>query len=1362
MTSETEQTPDAEQSGPQARLFFADQLRLLFATAGGPPLKKVVSEAATLTRSMGGEKPASVQRVSDWRSGKRMPATFESVRPVLAVLIRMARSLHVGQPPTDGLFSMRQWETWWRSANAVPSARTAGGSAEPIAPALPAGVRPYRGLAPYREKDERLFFGRRHSVSALVAAVLSAQGQGLAIVTGASGVGKSSLVQAGLIPELRGHDRGEGTTAFAPIVFAPGANPLDALVAAVPELEKCVAAPDREQIDLAFRQAAGRLGAAQVLLVVDQIEELFTQCTDPDQRTRFLTVLDFAATTRFGHEPSETPSVVGTMRSDFYAQALAYPVLARALEQRSKAVAPLLREDVVEVITQPARMIGLKLEPGLVDLILNDLGVLTAPSPNPTEGSGAVLPEGSGTVLPLVSHLLDTMWERRRGGQLTIANYRGTGGVLGSIAAAAEQAWEQLDERGRVLARAMMVHLVYVTSTGTDVKIRRTLAQLVAFEGADTGAGRRVIDHFVNARVLVVDGDDVELIHDAVIATWPRLATWIQEDRSYSALRQQVETDAVHWDDAKRNHSLLYHRGRLDLLAEHAAKRADSSADTAESGIPAVAASLTPAAADFLESSVRQVRRQSWMERSVMAALAFSAVVAVVMGVMALAAKSRAENERSAAQFQQVVALADALRDSDPTTSAQLSLAAWQMRPGSDDAFSRLVATENTPISRALPGHTGPIYGVAISSDGRTLATASDDRTVRLWDFTDPSDPVQVGPDLTGPDQYMASVSFSRDGRLLAAGSGDGTMWIWDVSDRAAPRPLMEGARSAPGAVHNVRFSPDGRLLAVPHDNGTVTLVDTSDPDSGRFQTWTLQGHSGAVRTASFRGDSVLATSSDDRTVRVWNIADPAHPVQIGRELSGFDDVVHSVAFSPDGRSLAASSDDGLIRMFDTTDLAAIRPIDTPVQAHTGGIWTIAFAADGATLASASWDGTAKLWSVDPATRVLHEMKPALSGNGGGVPALALSPDGGAIVTGGQDSVLRVWTLAPGTVPVSDSQLTLPSMNRAGSLLATAGYDTAVRLWAVDEQGHLELAGSIDVPRPRGGANVAALSPDGRTLATTQTSGGHVQLWDVQDPAKPTPLGPAIVTATRFTWEMAFSPDGRTLAIGDDDFSVALWNIEDPRAPVIRGRSLTGPHNLVRSAQFSPSGDLLVVASADGDIHAWDVTDPSAPAPRELRGDGHEGGVNALAFSPDGSTMVTASDDHTLLLWDRDAAGGFDQRPEPLRGHTGTVYSVAFTADGSHVVSGSDDGSVLLWSVADDGEAVGGPLTTIGKGRWQVTTMPRTNTVVAGGGDGVLRMWRLDTDTITERICAATSELTQDRPAHFEMPESGRDACGTP
>ncbi|RVW06310.1 NACHT and WD repeat domain-containing protein [Rhodococcus spongiicola] len=1334
-----------------ARLFFADQLRLLFATAGGPPLKKVVSEAAALTRSMGGDKPASVQRLSDWRSGKRVPATFESVRPVLTVLIRTADSLHDGPPPTDGLFSLRKWEAWWRNANAVTSARSVGDSAEPTVQELPAGARPYRGLAPYREMDERLFFGRRPSVRRLVSTVLAAHGQGMVVVTGASGVGKSSLVQAGLIPELRGRSGGsEHETPFAPVVFAPGAHPLAVLVAAIPEIGDCVAAPDHEQVGQALRRAAERVGAKQLLLVVDQIEELFTQCDDAEERARFLTVLDHAAIELPGQEPSETASVVATMRSDFYAQALSYPVLASALEQRSKTVSPLRHEDVVEVITQPAQMIGLKLEAGLVDLILNDLGVLAAG-------------EGSSTVLPLVSHLLDTMWERRHGGQLTIADYRATGGVRGSIASAAERAWEQLGHQERALARSITVRLVYVTNTGTDVKNRRTLEQLVASEGDDAGVARRVIDHFVNARVLVVDGDKVELIHDAVIVTWPRLANWIQEDRSYSALRQQVETDALHWENAKRSNSLLYHRGRLDLLSEHAARRSDTIAPP-ETLLREVAAPLTPAASDFLDASVRQVRRQVRLERTVMAALTFSTIIAVVMGVAALGAKSRAENERSTAQFQQVVALADALRESDPTTSAQLSLEAWQMRPGSNDAFSRLVATENTPISRALAGHTGPIYGVAISPDGHLLATASDDRTVRLWDFADPSDPVQVGPELGGSDQYMASVSFSPDGRLLAAGSGDGKVWIWDITSPSEPRALVDGVRAAPGAVHNVRFSPEGRLLAVPHDDGSVTLFDTSAPAIGELPTWTLRGHSGAVRTVSFRGETILATSSDDRTIRLWDITDPARPVQIGRELSGFDDVVHSVAFSPDGRSLAASSDDGLIRIFDTTDLAKVRLIGAPVSAHTGGIWTIAFAPDGTTLASASWDGTAKLWSVDRATRALREMKPGLTGNGGGVPALAFSPDGSTIVTGGQDSLVRIWTLAPGTVPVSGAAMTLPSMNRDGSLLVTAGYDPAVRLWSVDKRGQVEPTGTIRVPRPFGGANVAVLSPNGRILATTQTSGGHVQLWDVHDPGRPVRFGPPIATDTRFTFEMAFSPDGRTLAIGDDDFSVALWNIEDPRAPVKIGSSLTGPGNLVRTAQFSPDGDLLVAASADdNDIHVWDVTDLSSPTPRPLRGAGHEGGVNALAFSPDGSTLVTASDDHTLLLWDRGEDGGFTQRAEPLRGHTGTVYSVAFNGDGSLVVSGAVDGSVRLWDIADDnGEPVGGPLTTIGKGRWQVAFLPRVDLVVAGGGDGVLRTWRLDADSVTTRICTATSEPEPDQSGSIEMPELGRGVCVEP
>ncbi|MFD4438118.1 ATP-binding protein, partial [Bacillus safensis] len=263
---------------PDPRLHFADHLRLLFATAGGPPLKTVVSEASALARALGSDKPVSIQRLSDWRSGKRVPATFDAVRPVLVVLIRAAQALHGSRPPSPGLYSLKRWQGWWSAAREGAGAVRDRPDAPTPVPKPLTGVRPYRGLEPYRTEDAHLFFGRSRSIERLVAVVTAAQGRGIAIVTGASGVGKSSLVQAGLVTELlRGESSAPEPTA-ASIVLTPGPDPLGALAEAVPELG--APEPDQESVQRAVDAAAQRLGVAHLVLVVDQLEELFTQCAD--------------------------------------------------------------------------------------------------------------------------------------------------------------------------------------------------------------------------------------------------------------------------------------------------------------------------------------------------------------------------------------------------------------------------------------------------------------------------------------------------------------------------------------------------------------------------------------------------------------------------------------------------------------------------------------------------------------------------------------------------------------------------------------------------------------------------------------------------------------------------------------------------------------------------------------------------------------------------------------------------------------------------------------------------------------------------------------------------------------------------
>lgn len=1323
--SETSRKPGAAQ-----RQFFADQLRMLFAAAGRPALKKVVSEAAAVARAMGSDRAVSVQRVSDWRSGTRLPASFESVHPVLVVLIRAARALN-SEPPVTGLYSLKQWESWWTNARGQSGTpRT-----EKTPPAVPQGVRPYKGLASYQENDARLFFGRAQSVRALADVVTAAHGQGPVIVTGASGVGKSSLVRAGLIPLLCS----EGSD-YRSLVLTPGTHPVARLSELLPGLAEVGDRTDPAAVQAVLRDELARTSATTLLIVVDQIEELFTQCADAAERTEFLRLLEIAATGHVGDAPA---IVVATMRSDFYDKAVTSPVLARALERRTKTVQPLERSDLVEVITIPARMVGVRLEAGLVDLILHDLGGLA-------DG------EISGKELPLLSHLLDTLWDKRSGGALTVSAYRATGGVRGSIAASAERAWEKLGEADRGRARAMLVHLVYVTATGTDVKIARPLPELLAVAGGDRDAAAQVVDYFVSARVLVADAGSVELIHDAVIDAWPRLKSWIQDDRADAALRQRIEADALTWIESGRNRGLLYQRGRLDVIAEQDPRLGEfaSAPDTDD------VVALGPNAVEFLDASRRQIAWHGRRRRAVIAGLALAALTALVMSGVAWVAKGRAEAARSTAQFQQIIALSDSMREEDPTTSSHLALAAAHLRPDSDVAYSRLIATQGVPLANTLRGHTGPVYSTAVSPDGSVVASASDDGTVRLWSLEGESGPAQIGDPLELSSKYMASVSFSPDGRYLAAGSGDGAVWIFDVSDYSAPRRLLDQQVFASGAVHNVRYAPSGRVLGVPYDDGTVVLVDTSDPTSGRFPVAAVREHEGGVRTVAFRPDgNVMATSSDDRTVRLWDVTDRAAPVPLGEPLRGFEDVAHSVSFSGDGKTLAASSDDGVLRLFDVSDPRAAYPVGVPIRAHTGGVWSIAFLPDGRTLASASWDGTAKLWDIDPDQRYLDEISPALTGHGGGVATLAVTPDGDTVITGGQDANLRVWTMPHTRISVVDAALTKPSVSRSGTLVATGSYGPSVSLWRVDEEDDWSRAGSVTLPRPLGGAYVSALSPSGTILATAPTSGGSVQLWDVRDPAAPKPFADPVPLGTRFTSALAFSPDGATLVTGADDFSVQLWDIADPARPVPWGDPLTGPGNLVRSATISPDGRSLVVTSADSRIYAWNITDPRAATPVAVDG-GHDAGVNAAAFGRDGDVLVTGSDDHRVLMWDRDAAGNFTARPTGLRGHTGTVYSVSITRDGTRAISGSDDGTIRLWDVSDaDGmREVGGPITDTGVGRWQVVFRP-DGSVVAAGGDGVLRMWDLDASTIAERVCRSTSGRVSDFLPQFDLPLPGREVC---
>ncbi len=683
--------------------------------------------------------------------------------------------------------------------------------------------------------------------------------------------------------------------------------------------------------------------------------------------------------------------------------------------------------------------------------------------------------------------------------------------------------------------------------------------------------------------------------------------------------------------------------------------------------------------------------------------------VAVAAAGTAEAERDRADHQANIARIRALAAQAPLQHDfGEDERGALLARQAYlfDQRSGNpvlDQVDGALRAALGPPhFSRILYGHQDVVTSVAFSTDGQTLASGSEDGTVRLWDVANLTAPVAL-EDNGGP---VTSVAFSPEGQTLASGSRDGTVRLWNLTDSAAAPTILEGHGAS---ILSLALSPDGQRLASGSEDGAVRVWDLTDSTAAPV---VLPNHEGNVLSVAFSSDGQnLASGSQDGTVRLWDLADPADPVV----LEGHEQQVNSVIFGPDEQSLASGSDDGTVLLWNLTNLGA-----DPVVLEGGafGATSLAFSPDKQALALGSWDETVHLLNlVDRAADPV-----ILTGHDGRVTAVTFTPDGTSLVSGSVDGTIRLWHLAGLAASVTlqngpEEPIESVAFNPDGQRLAAGSWDETVRLWDLTD---LRTAPTVLEDHGDGVTSVT-FSPDGKMLASGSWN-QTVRLWNLADlAATPSDLASHVGTVT----SVAFSPDGQTLASGSEDGTVRLWDVAHPAAA---STVLNGHHGHVTSVAFSPDGQMLASGSADAKVRLWDLTDLAAD-PIVLTG--HQDQVTDVAFSPDGSTLASGSWDSRVSLWDvTDPAAA----PTILRGIENGVSSVIISPDGQTLAAGSWDNTVRLWDLTAPTAA---PKILIGHetGVLTVAFSPDGQTLASGSEDGTVRLWIVQTEMLSDLVC---------------------------
>ena len=1146
----------------------------------------------------------------------------------------------------------------------------------------PATACPYRGLLAFEADDAALFFGREQVVADLVRRVRPGR---LLAVVGASGCGKSSLLRAGLMAAVRA---GAVPGVDDAVLVTPGADPV---------------------VDVADDDAR--------LLVVDQFEELFVRCPDAARREAF----GRALLARRG------PVAIG-LRADLYGRLGAHPDLARAVAAEQVLLGAMTQEELERSVIEPARLAGLRLEPGLAELILRDV----ASEPG---------------ALPLLSHALRATWERRDGRTMTVEGYRASGGVASAIARTADAAVDALTPEQRPLARSVFVRMTELGEGAEDSRRRVRVDELVP-AGASSAAVHALLERLADARLVTLDDGTAEVAHEALIRAWPRLRGWLEEDRAGLRAHRQLGDAARLWDAGGRAPSDLYRGARLDGAVELAG--------SGRVELNSTERAFLDAGVDESEREQRAQRHVNRRLRGLLAGALALLALAIAAGIVSLEQRGNAQQAKAAAERQALgsdAQRAGALALNAPRLELSLlyALAGVELDDRQETRGGLLTVLQRNPaVLRTLYLPTQGIRALAAGPRGRLLAVGDDDGTIRFldprtWETTGGT--VRVSGTVT-----LQGMTFSPDGRTLAVATREGRrveLWLVDVAERTA-HPARRWERNPTDQWMpsvSLAYAPGGRRLAVALPAGMNELqrpvrqqLFLLDTGTGRVAWQRRHPMRPAQRETHvvFTPSGELVTSSQQGETIVWD-------ARAGRIVRRFR-VGGRLALAPDGHTLALA----LNSDFPGVPSSAVALLDlrsghrSVLRADLPEEWitALAFTSDGSKLVGAAFAG-AHVWDV--ATGAILE---TYGGRNGDTPGTGVAlVHGGVALTSPGDGVLDVWDVEgrqrlgrhiPWGRP-DDSCASNPCavIDPSGRMMATAKRDGRVVLVDLEQGRRVHTFPARD-GRP---SDAYAFTPEGSLV--TGGAAGTVTLWNVASRAAETTLdfGDPVRGA-------AYAPQGRLLAVVHHADGAARAQIDVRELPSGERRYTLTAEQGVYDLRFSPDGRLLVALDGRSRLVVWNARTGARRYAHELP----DRAIAAFAILPDSRAVLVGTTTDTLARWDL-ATG----RQIGGTASVGSVDGLAVTPDGRRFAVASSDGTTTVWDMRAL-ERIGESFPTVAGAIPVIAFDPAGRLLITNLGSSVL--WTLDPQHLRRVACrAAGRDITRDEWADLLPGRPYRRVC---